>query len=118
MPDALAVTRSTELSLSTKLRRFNTDGMLEAYDVIVFFTYTHRSAGFSATRVDPEDPAEYEFEFLRADFDGGEPDDAPGPLTSSELVDLQYWFDSHYAEAWQVAEAAWQQDRRDDPSWA
>ena len=118
MPDAVAMSRSAELRLNTLIRRFDADGFMQAFDVIVFFTYTHRIAGSPATHIDPEDPAEYDFTFLRAEFDGGEPDDAPGPLTSSEVADLQRWFDEHYAEAWQAAEDAWQRDRWDGPSWA
>jgi len=98
----------TDLFLCTTLHRGGYD-----CDVVVYFTCHSYSAGTRHTHPgghwnrhigtwDPPDDPEAEFEFLRAEFDGGEPDDAPGAITPAETDTLRDWFDAHQDEALQA----------------
>ena len=90
----------TDLFLCTTLRRGG-----YAYDVVVYFTCHNYRPGCPARIYGdpsvcyPAEPDEAEFTFLRAEFDGPEPEDAPGPITPAETDTLRAWFEAHQAEA-------------------
>ena len=101
----------TDLFLCTTLRRNDLDGDPADIDVILYFQCTSYSAGTRRTHPgghwngdgwDPPDDPEFEAEFLRAEFDGPEPSDAPGPLTEAETAGLRDWFEAHQDEALQA----------------
>jgi hypothetical protein len=107
----------TDLFLCTRLCRDGYD-----YDVVVYFSCISYRPGCAAQVYGdpsvcyPAEPAEAEFEFVRAEFDGGEPDDAPGPITEAETATLRVWFEAHEAEALRAyveQPAAASQDRAD-----
>ncbi len=105
-----------DLFLCTTLQRDGTD-----YDVVVYFKVTSYSPGQPAVMYQrngdpgwPADPEEWEFEYLRAEFDGGEPADAPGPITGIEEAALMDWFDENYDLACEVA-AEQRHDHGPDP---
>ena len=97
------------LILCTLLTRTDADGDAFACDVVINFSVESVVRGCAARIYgDPADcwPAEadeYEFSFDGAEFDGGEPADAPGPMTAAETATLRAWFDAHHSEACDAA---------------
>jgi len=98
----------TDLFLCATLHRGGCD-----YDVVIYFRCTNYRPGTRHTHPgghwnrhigtwDPPDDPEAEFEFLRAEFDGGEPDDAPGAITPAETDTLRARFEAHEADALQA----------------
>lgn len=73
-------------------------------DIAIYFDVASFTPGSPATWTDPAEPAEYEFEIVSVEFDSGEPDDAPGPLTAAEIAEMREWFDSHAEEAEDAAD--------------
>jgi hypothetical protein len=90
------------LFLCTTIVRTTPDGPVEC-DVIVYFDVMHYVRGHRATWTDPAQAPEFEFDFMLAEFDGGEPDEAPGPLTNTETCSLMVWFATQYAAAAECA---------------
>lgn len=91
--------KSSELFLCTTIARDR-----EEYDVCVYYKVDSYSPGCAARiRYDandhPAEAPEYEFSFVRAEFDGG-PD---APLTEPEIKSLEVWFEAHHAEACETA---------------
>lgn len=106
---------SSDLFLGTTIQRTDCDGERFDVDMVIYFKVVSYSAGRPARLYGepgdcyPEDPAEYEFEVDRIEFDNPvgvgnvPPDDAPGPLTDEEDATLRQWFDAHYDLAFERA---------------
>ena len=60
-------------------------------DVVIHFEVASFVAGYAASWDDPAAANEYEFRLTSAEFDGGEPDAAPGPITDAERATLAEW---------------------------
>lgn len=97
----------SDLFLCTRLIRTDVDGDRVECDVVIYFEVESYSPGCPASlwgpAPHPGDDPEYEFSFLSAEFDGGEPDDAPGPLTEPEIATLRAWFEANHDKACEVA---------------
>lgn len=109
-----------DLFLCTTITRTDRDSDPIELDVLIYFEVVSYSPGCPARiRWDendhPAEPAEYEFEFLRAEFDGGECADAPGPLTAEEIAALKDWFTKHHQEACEAADEQRADDDGPDP---
>lgn len=94
---------STTLTLGTTITRIDADGDPVVCDVAVHFTAACTSPGYPATWTQPGEGPDYELTFERAEFDGGEPDDAPGPLNYAELATLKVWFVANFDRAYEAA---------------
>jgi hypothetical protein len=117
---------NNDLFLGTSIQRTDADGDTVDCDMIVYFRVTSYSAGRPAQLYGepgdcyPAEPAEYEFEVSRIEFDSGTirqnqpPDDAPWPLTDAEDAMLRQWFDANYDLAWQAAVDGQADDGDDD----
>jgi hypothetical protein len=90
-----------------------------ACDVVVYFDVGSFSKGRPAdlwgAAPHPEEPSEMEFVFVSAEFDGGEVDDAPGPLTEAEIAGLKTWLEDGAGneKAYEAAEG-YMADREED----
>lgn len=97
----------SDLFLCTLLTRVDADGDAGQYDVVIYFEVESYSPGRPASLWGPapypEEYPEWEFSFLCAEFDGGEPDDAPRPLTETEIATLKTWFEANHDRACEVA---------------
>lgn len=83
--------RNDELYICTTLTRPDLYGGTGQFDVIVHFKLTHYVEGCPASYDDPGYGPEFEFEFLRAEFDGDH-SDSPDAMTATEIVTLITWF--------------------------
>jgi hypothetical protein len=91
-----------DLSIGTTLIRQTEEyGPVEC-DITVRFAATMTSRGWRGSYWEPPEAAEFEVEFIGAEFDGV-PSDAPGPLTVIEIATLKRWFDENEAKAWECA---------------
>ena len=75
------------------------DGEPEQFDVMITYDARCTSRGCAATYWQPAEADEWDVTFVSAEFDGGEPEDAPGPITEAELAELRQWFAAHEDEA-------------------
>ncbi len=99
----------------TTLSRADAEGCTGDCDVVVHFSVASRVRGCPATRDDAGCADEFEFAMEGAEFDGGEPDDCPGPLTDDELRTLLAWLvsgEGYQAAATKVAEGEANYDAR------
>lgn len=85
------------LELYTTITRADADGDAVEYDATVRFTVESYTPGYSATRTDPGEAAEFE-----CAFEGAELDDKAA-LTDAELATLRTWFAANTDRVWQVA---------------
>jgi hypothetical protein len=92
-----------EFFVCTTIDRLDIDAVLAGFDVVVYFTAKGTGRHPQVTWVEY---TEIETTFLRAEFDGGVPDDAPYPLTAAEIAHLQAWLESPdgYAAACEAVE--------------
>ena len=97
--------RRDSLSVGTTLTRINPEFGPIHCDIIIYFSIEHYIPGCPARLYGdpgdcyPAEPAEYDFRIDLIEFDGGEVDDAPGPLTPAEIETLTAWFKSDGNEA-------------------
>lgn len=91
-----------DLSIGTRLIRETEEYGPVACDVTVRFSATMTSKGWRGSYYEPPEAAEFEIEFLGAEFDGPH-DDAPGPLTALEIKSLREEFEANEGRAWTVA---------------
>ena len=94
----------SHLFICTRMIRVDVDGDQVECDMIVYFEVDSFTPGCPATWEQPAEAPEYELSFLSAEFDGGEPDDAPGPLTEAEVAVLKVWFEANYDRACEFAD--------------
>ena len=97
--------RRDSLLVCTSLTRDTAEyGPIEC-DIVIYFSIESYSPGCPARIYgDPDDcypaeAAEYDFAIDLIEFDGGEVDDAPGPLTPAEIETLTAWFKGDGNEA-------------------
>lgn len=102
--------RGKELSLSTTVKRPDVGGEITDWDVIVYFKVVSYSPGCPEVRYlrngdpgYPAEPAEYEFEFVGAEFDGA-PARELGLLTDVEIEGLKKWFEENHDRACEEAD--------------
>lgn len=104
---------ANDLFLGTTLTRQTAEHGPVECDVIVFFEVDSFTPGYPQTWMQPAEGPEYELAFTGAAFDPpGEPDDAPGPITTIEVAQLREWFETNHARAAEVANDNF--DDRDD----
>lgn len=93
IPTTTTLRRPSGLFVCTTLTRKTEEfGDVET-DIVIEFRITHYIRGYPATWTDPAEGPEFEFEITDIYFDGGECDDAPGPVTDTERAALTAWFE-------------------------
>lgn len=83
----------TQLTVGTTLVRQSEHGPIDC-DVVVTYEGRIVTPEQPPSWEDPGCAAEIDAEFISAEFDGGAPDEAPGPLTAGEVATLRARFHS------------------------